>query len=200
MHAQSNLNAERHVLPKIQHTAIAMLEGFNAVSHISKPTPVLGTLMKLPGGIRQELLDCFTNRMNEKERFLSLFRSACSMVINANDLDAIRISKHQKIRSGKRTFNNVSAYCCSQSMSPKLQSQEYTPLLEEYFEHNAYPCASDRLSLAKKTMMTPRQIEVWVITIMLSDICHYLNILSLVSKSSEPCKERRQNNKTIIIK
>ena len=155
MHAQSNLNAERDVLSKIQRTAVAILERSNTGSHISKPTPILDTssmtldltiphdiiapIMKLPEGIRQELLGCFTSRLNElQERFLSFFRSACSMAGDANDLDAIRqgltkiyyrqciaplrlqisqlpdISKHQrKNQSGKRTFNNVSAYGCS---------------------------------------------------------------------------------------
>ncbi|KAG6871898.1 hypothetical protein C0995_015192 [Termitomyces sp. Mi166 len=38
---------------------------------------------------------------------------------------------------------------------------EYTPLLEKYFEYNAYPSAPDKAVLARKSMMTPRQIEVW---------------------------------------
>ena len=124
MHAQSNLNAERALLPKIHRTAVAILEECNAGTHISNPTPVLDTssiaplphdivapLMKLPEGIRQELLGCFANRLNERERFLSFFRSACKMIRNANDSDAISIPKHQrKNRSGKKTFNNVSSY------------------------------------------------------------------------------------------
>ncbi|KAG6867490.1 hypothetical protein C0993_002161 [Termitomyces sp. T159_Od127] len=40
-------------------------------------------------------------------------------------------------------------------------NHEYTPLLEKYFEYNAYPSAPDRAVLARKSMMTPRQIEVW---------------------------------------
>ena len=161
MHAQSNLDAEREVLRKIQRTAVAILDESNADSHISKPTPIskhtptfdtssmtldltfphdiIAPIMKLPEGIRQEVLGRFTNRLNEvQELFLSFFRSICSMAKNANDLDAIRqglksvyyrrcislmqvqlsrlpdISKQQsKNRSGKKTFNNVSAYCCS---------------------------------------------------------------------------------------
>lgn len=152
MHAQSNLVAERDVLRKIHSTAVAILEGCNADSHTSKPTPIFDTssmtldlsfpqdifapiMVKLPEGTRQEVLGCLTNRLNElQERFLSFFRSTCSMARNANDLDAIRegirnvyyrrcilpiqlelsrlpdISKHQaKNRSGKKTFNNVSA-------------------------------------------------------------------------------------------
>lgn len=40
-------------------------------------------------------------------------------------------------------------------------NHEYTPLLEKYFEYNAYPSTLDRRVLARKSMMTPRQIEVW---------------------------------------
>ena len=149
MHDQSNLDVERDVLPKIQRTAVAMLELLSAGSDISKSTPVLDTsshlpfphdiitpAIKLPEGIHQELLGCLTNRLNElQERFLSCFRTTCSMARNANDRDAIRqglenvyyrrcilpiqlelsrlpvISKdQQKNRNGKRMFNNVSAY------------------------------------------------------------------------------------------
>ena len=148
MHAQPNLDAERDALRRIQRTAVDIIELVG--SRVSKPTPVLDTssmtldltvphdvmapIMKLPEGIRQELLGCLTNRLNGlQEQFLSLFRSTCSMARNADDLDAIRqgirdvyyrrcilplqlqlsrlpdISKHQpKNRSGKKTFNNVS--------------------------------------------------------------------------------------------
>ncbi|KAG5734129.1 hypothetical protein E4T56_gene1382 [Termitomyces sp. T112] len=40
-------------------------------------------------------------------------------------------------------------------------NHEYTPFLDKYFEYNAYPSAPDRAALARKSMMTPRQIEVW---------------------------------------
>ena len=117
MNAQSNLSAELDVLRRIHRTAVAIIEGCNP--HISKTTPLLdisispfpqASVMKLPeaGGSRQELLRCFLNRLNEPEQFLSSFRSACSMITNANDLDA---KKHlRKNRSGKKTFNNVSAW------------------------------------------------------------------------------------------
>ncbi|KAG6839538.1 hypothetical protein C0991_001776, partial [Blastosporella zonata] len=49
---------------------------------------------------------------------------------------------------------------CAKGTKPAF-NHEYTPFLEEYFEHNAYPTAPDRARLAKKCMMTPRQIEVW---------------------------------------
>nr|AAZ20164.1 homeodomain mating-type protein [Coprinellus disseminatus] len=40
-------------------------------------------------------------------------------------------------------------------------NHESLPLLETYFEYNAYPSAQDRALLAKKSLMCPRQIEVW---------------------------------------
>ncbi|KAM6498536.1 Homeobox domain containing protein [Amanita muscaria] len=46
--------------------------------------------------------------------------------------------------------------------SPKPTfNHKYTPLLEQYFESNAYPSGSDKASLAKRTGMTQRQIDVW---------------------------------------
>ncbi|KAJ7619210.1 hypothetical protein DFH06DRAFT_1306361 [Mycena polygramma] len=40
-------------------------------------------------------------------------------------------------------------------------NHEFIPFLQTYFEHNAYPSAADRGEMAKKSMMEPRQIEVW---------------------------------------
>ncbi|GLB35910.1 hypothetical protein LshimejAT787_0301980 [Lyophyllum shimeji] len=40
-------------------------------------------------------------------------------------------------------------------------NREFIPLLETYFRYNAYPSAVDRATLARKSMMTSRQIEVW---------------------------------------
>ena len=164
MHAQPNLNAEVDVLRKIQRTAVDMLELLGSGAHISKPTlsaldtssmtldltiphDIIAPIMKLPDGIREELLGRFTNRLKElQEQFLSIFRSICSMARNANDLDSIRqglrnvyygrcisilqlqlsrlpdISKHQpKNSSGKKTFNNVSVHGYSFVYGPQRQ-------------------------------------------------------------------------------
>jgi hypothetical protein len=40
--------------------------------------------------------------------------------------------------------------------------QEFIPFLEKYFEYNAYPSVADHAAMAKKSMMEPRQIKVWV--------------------------------------
>nr|AER51796.1 homeodomain 2 mating type protein [Pleurotus tuoliensis] len=40
-------------------------------------------------------------------------------------------------------------------------NHDYVPVLEKYFECNAYPSTADRALMARKSMMTERQIEVW---------------------------------------
>ncbi|KAJ6520006.1 hypothetical protein C8R45DRAFT_1205056 [Mycena sanguinolenta] len=40
-------------------------------------------------------------------------------------------------------------------------NHEFTPFLEKYFEYNAYPSSADQAVMAKKSMMEPRQIDVW---------------------------------------
>nr|AIN76768.1 HD2 mating type protein [Volvariella volvacea] len=62
----------------------------------------------------------------------------------------------QIIDLGKKKMTNASA-----NRRQVLFNHDYVPMLEKYFEHNAYPSACDRLTLAKKSGMTPRQIEVW---------------------------------------
>jgi len=61
----------------------------------------------------------------------------------------------------RSTFNPVRSVTLSDVLFIN-KNQEYVPFLEKYFEHNAYPSATDRAVLARKSMMTARQIEVWV--------------------------------------
>jgi Homeodomain len=67
--------------------------------------------------------------------------------------------------------------------------QEYTPCLERYFEYNAYPSAPDRLLLARKSMMTPRQIEVWVNLVLFYHILSCSTWGLIVSESPKPCQK-----------
>ncbi|KNZ76984.1 Mating-type protein A-alpha Y1 [Termitomyces sp. J132] len=59
---------------------------------------------------------------------------------------------------GLRTFVSDSQFDKAQR---PVFNHEYTPLLKKYFQYNAYPSAPDKAILARKCMMTPRQIEVW---------------------------------------
>lgn len=75
-----------------------------------------------------------------------------------------------------------------------IVSQEFVPLLEKYFEFNAYPSAPDRAALARKSMMTPRQIEVWVslpflrCLCRLTDTCQYQNHRNRAKKEGKVLK------------
>ncbi|KAF9502397.1 homeodomain 2 mating type protein [Pleurotus eryngii] len=40
-------------------------------------------------------------------------------------------------------------------------NHDYVPVLEKYFVYNAYPSTADRALMARKSLMTERQIEVW---------------------------------------
>ncbi|KAL0951531.1 hypothetical protein HGRIS_008215 [Hohenbuehelia grisea] len=52
-------------------------------------------------------------------------------------------------------FQNTKA-----SAKPAFNS-DFVPFLEDFFEHNAYPSMADRQLMARKSLMTARQIEVW---------------------------------------
>ncbi|KAF9459835.1 hypothetical protein BDZ94DRAFT_1267472 [Collybia nuda] len=68
--------------------------------------------------------------------------------------------RNQLLIAKQRTISRVTAQSTKLKSRPVF-NQEYVPLLEAYFMYNAYPSACDRAALAKKSMMTPRQIEVW---------------------------------------
>nr|AAZ14946.1 homeodomain mating-type protein [Coprinellus disseminatus] len=66
---------------------------------------------------------------------------------------------HQIREGTERVYAEISTRV-AESKKPAFNS-EYTPVLEQYFEYNAYPSARDRELLARKSSMSPRQIEVW---------------------------------------
>nr|BAH22599.1 homeodomain protein [Pholiota nameko] len=65
-----------------------------------------------------------------------------------------------KILDAKTTLEVRQKRNSQDTKKPPFNS-EYTPLLERYFQSNAYPSRPDRLLLATKSSMTERQIEVW---------------------------------------
>ncbi|KAF8078877.1 hypothetical protein FPV67DRAFT_1775975 [Lyophyllum atratum] len=69
--------------------------------------------------------------------------------------DAVFSLARGAVATGKSTLVES-----AKEMKPVF-NHEYTPFLEKYFEYNAYPSPMDRAVLARKSMMTPRQIEVW---------------------------------------
>nr|AAK17070.1 homeodomain type 2 mating protein a2-1 [Coprinopsis scobicola] len=110
---------------------------------------------------------------------LDNYEQTCKRYIKANQATlATEPARHFRLLQAvcakqRTTFQSkvaqIQADClakCHQAM-PRQESKrtpfnaEYTPLLEKYFEYNAYPSVRDRERLARKSMMTPRQIEVW---------------------------------------
>nr|AEO99208.1 HD2 [Volvariella volvacea]AOC97535.1 HD2 protein [Volvariella volvacea] len=61
----------------------------------------------------------------------------------------------------KRVDYILTSIISSHDRKRKAFNHHYSHLLERYFEQNAYPSAADRRHLAQKTVMSPRQIEVW---------------------------------------
>ncbi|KAF8216029.1 hypothetical protein K438DRAFT_1799954 [Mycena galopus ATCC 62051] len=58
--------------------------------------------------------------------------------------DAKKVDKKPRKRTCQTPFNH-----------------EFTPVLEKYFEYNAYPSSADQAAMAKKSRMEQRQIDVW---------------------------------------
>ncbi|KAJ7361550.1 hypothetical protein DFH08DRAFT_931621 [Mycena albidolilacea] len=50
---------------------------------------------------------------------------------------------------------------CTEKRPLPAFNRDFIPFLEQYFEENAYPSSADRAAMAQKSMMEPRQIEVW---------------------------------------
>ena len=76
--------------------------------------------------------------------------------------------------------------------------QEFVPFLGKYFEYNAYPSAADRALMARKSMMTTRQIEVWVCLISES-VRIPADLFESVSKSPQPRKKGGKSLEEIVI-
>ncbi|KAF9455633.1 hypothetical protein BDZ94DRAFT_1277745 [Collybia nuda] len=77
---------------------------------------------------------------------------------------SLRVQYEEKIISAKQVVLNRAAKLGRQQQGVKTKpkfNQEFVPLLEAYFQYDAYPSAPDRSILATKSMMTSRQIEVW---------------------------------------
>jgi len=94
-------------------------------------------------------------------------------------LNAAIYKPQQRTNEKRRTFNNVRiSFTVFGIIFAYLTVlfKEYTPLLEKYFEYNAYPSAPDRLVLARKSMMTPRQIEVWVCGLLVECCSHLISL------------------------
>ncbi|KAG5725343.1 hypothetical protein E4T56_gene6766 [Termitomyces sp. T112] len=99
--------------------------------------------LKAPGGITQKEVKIINDVLSASEARQTL-KSPKYLLSNVSCVDSSTATLRHHVKGKKTAFNH-----------------EYTPFLEKYFEYNAYPSAPDRAVLAKKSMMTTRQIEVW---------------------------------------
>ncbi|KAF8167645.1 hypothetical protein B0H34DRAFT_792351 [Crassisporium funariophilum] len=141
------------------------------------PDDILAPLLtlKLPEKTRQDLIQSITYSVNKLQKeYQDSYRYAYSHSIILSDFD----NGPSNIRDTFQAFYQrnclpmirsqvsyiVAEYAKYQHARPDRKrpfNNEYTPVLEKYFDLNAYPSALDRLALAGKSGMTPRQIEVW---------------------------------------
>ncbi|KAJ8702264.1 hypothetical protein PTI98_000999 [Pleurotus ostreatus] len=80
---------------------------------------------------------------------------ACFFKLYTQQLEALRVDLLDYAKSRQEKLQKL-----SRSKKPSF-NHDYVPVLEKYFEYNAYPSAADRALIARKSMMTERQIEVW---------------------------------------
>ncbi|KAF8640669.1 hypothetical protein AX17_000326 [Amanita inopinata Kibby_2008] len=137
----------------------------------------------LPLHLAQETSNAYVHAMNQirhqveqmMQRMLAIFSdkfadsSARDQKIYKIGLRAyaqhLKMDKDRALALVGKKLGNTRQYSSSDSRHNTRKSPAFnhssTPLLETYFDHNAYPSAPDRAILAKKTRMTERQIEVW---------------------------------------
>ena len=102
--------------------------------------------------IMENLAEFF--RQTYQKEVLPVLKERILALLHARDEN-----RFVEVDDGEPSFNAVSVLL-SFRICPYI-TQQYTPFLLQYFEFNAYPSLADRELLAKKSGMTPRQIEVW---------------------------------------
>ncbi|KAF8225090.1 hypothetical protein L208DRAFT_1380767 [Tricholoma matsutake] len=130
----------------------------------------------LPHGLAEEISSTYLKACDELRSIceLSLRKAVASLEGSVTTETVHSMVRIWSTAHSQRTSTwSESAVSRARALVAKTQSRdtseakkasfnyEYTPLLEKYFEYNAYPSAPDRAVLARKSMMTPRQIEVW---------------------------------------
>nr|UWI70524.1 homeodomain mating-type A2 [Pleurotus eryngii] len=95
-------------------------------------------LLQCAPDLHDALRTCFTKVYTERVRLLE------KDLFHASRAHCEKLRSSVQSRPSKNAFNH-----------------DYVSVLEKYFEYNAYPSAADRALMARKSMMTERQIEVW---------------------------------------
>ncbi|KAJ6520013.1 hypothetical protein C8R45DRAFT_1085921 [Mycena sanguinolenta] len=84
-------------------------------------------------------------------RYLESLRGLEEHVIALASKQKLSFQQPQARRTSRRADKNPL----------KPFNREFIPFLEKYFEYNGYPSSADRAEMARKSLMEPRQIEVW---------------------------------------
>jgi len=105
----------------------------------------------------------YKSRMRSDRAFRTFKRFYMKRVESMKDSILKRFCSPCRSSSGSpKTFKKVGHVASPISQSAHLINQIYSPILDEFFRDNPYPTFQDKLSLAQKTQMTFRQIDVWV--------------------------------------
>nr|AIN44157.1 HD2 protein [Volvariella volvacea] len=148
--------------------------------HPSKPLPLeLPPLLDLRDhttglSLSEERVNALSATFRSKEEELrKVIQSATSSALTSRPHDVQQTIRSSSVAWYERTRREWLLMLLEQTKEAEHSqfrraldkprfNYESVPLLEEYFKRNAYPSAPDRTFLAKKTKMTPKQIEVWV--------------------------------------
>ncbi|KAF5311897.1 hypothetical protein D9619_002863 [Psilocybe cf. subviscida] len=151
--------------------------------NLPHPEEILAPILKLTASenLRDAIRNCFTNHIAEMQRkYTANYQQTCAFILRTAQPDAPNCS----LRGLQQAYLDLYRSQCHAFVETQLPyvmkeiaklersmrrrdttriefNHEYTPILESYFAYNAYPLLPDRLLLARKSMMTPRQIEVW---------------------------------------
>ncbi|KAF4604956.1 hypothetical protein EYR40_003739 [Pleurotus pulmonarius] len=126
-----------HLFTDLFHSKCVQLEKVH-YDEYSKMVASVGS-PRLYGPLQQWVTKSYTEKVTHiRSEFLRSIRQKC------DKLRSDPPTPVQTKKSSKASFNH-----------------DYAPVLEKYFEYNAYPSVADRALMARKSMMTERQIEVW---------------------------------------
>ncbi|KAG6819101.1 hypothetical protein H0H93_015466 [Arthromyces matolae] len=150
--------------PSSQDTLLSTLARFPISSKPKRPIQP-----REPGQISRQLIGlCLPAAQRLADLCLATGRVDLD-VVNKSDraweavlIDRTRIWAEDAFASVRASIDDVKPSSTTSTPEKKrVFNHEYTPFLEKYFDFNAYPSAPDRAMLARKSMMSPRQIEVW---------------------------------------
>nr|AER51800.1 homeodomain 2 mating type protein [Pleurotus tuoliensis] len=149
---------------------------FPPIPNLTPPLHAIG----LPDHISSTLVQIFHSKCTQLQRAterifheqdLTLLSSTNGSAIHPNNLQTCVLKLYNQnveyfqseiLRRAKIQCDQWRTAVTTHAKPAKAAfNHDFVPVLEKYFEYNAYPSAADRALIARKSMMTERQIEVW---------------------------------------